>query len=97
MALDLKHVVAEFPLNCFEFFFQRSDGVYLKIATNSTRRVRWYRKMGFQNLRCTPSVPLISILPFGGNVACIRVVVARAYPLVFVEKTADGKNGMYFL
>lgn len=80
----------------FLFFLQRPDGVFLKLATNSTRRVRWYTKMGFAHLPEIPAVPLSSILPGGGFVACTRVLVVRVYPLLFVEKTAEGKNGKCF-
>ncbi|XP_034254307.1 LOW QUALITY PROTEIN: breast cancer type 2 susceptibility protein homolog [Thrips palmi] len=78
-------------MNCSEgcFPLQVRDDVRLKLCSNSTRRARWYAKLGFQHNPGPINVPLGSILSSGGLVSCVTVYVARVYPLVFMEKTAE--------
>lgn len=65
----------------------------LKLCSNSTRRARWYAKLGFQDNPGPINVPLNSILSSGGLVSCVTAYVARVYPIVFMEKTTE-KTGM---
>lgn len=64
----------------------------LKISTNSTRRARWFAKLGYQTTPHPFSVPLTSLYPDGGLVGSTNVVIARVYPLVFLEKKEGAKN-----
>lgn len=78
-------------MNCSEgcFPLQVRDDVRLKLCSNSTRRARWYAKLGFQANPGPINMPLSSILSSGGLVSCVTAYVARVYPLVFMEKTAE--------
>lgn len=65
--------------------------VRLKIHTNSTRRARWDAKLGYQRQSGPIKSSLGSINPNGGLVGKFSVVVARAYPILYREKTGDGQ------
>ncbi|KAF4524918.1 hypothetical protein B566_EDAN013667 [Ephemera danica] len=72
---------------------QQSEEMCLKISTNSTRRARWWTKLQFY-----PGGPmkidLGSVLPYGGSVGAVECVVTKVYPMVFAEKTVDGRTVM---
>ena len=65
---------------------------YLKISANSTRRVRWFAKLGYQPTPHSFPVPLTSVYPDGGLVGCTDVVIDRVYPLLYLEKKEGAKN-----
>ncbi|XP_039729009.1 breast cancer type 2 susceptibility protein isoform X1 [Pteropus medius] len=69
---------------------EASETLMLKISANSTRPACWDAKLGF----CTDPrpfpVPLSSLFSDGGNTACVDVVIQRAYPVQWVEKTSSG-------
>ncbi|XP_019380064.1 PREDICTED: breast cancer type 2 susceptibility protein isoform X2 [Gavialis gangeticus] len=66
------------------------DTLMLKISANSTRRARWYAKLGFhQDPRPFP-LSLSSLFSDGGTVGCIDIVIQRAYPLQWMEKKPTG-------
>ena len=59
--------------------------VTMKIHANATRRARWDAKLGFiRDVKCM-SISLHSIIPGGGNVPSLDVVVMRRYPVCFWE------------
>ena len=64
----------------------------LKISANSTRRVRWFAKLGYQPTPHSFPVPLTSVYPDGGLVGCTDVVIARVYPMLYLEKKEGAKN-----
>lgn len=64
----------------------------LKLSANSTRRARWYAKLGYQPSPRPFPIPLMSVFPDGGLVGCTEVVIARVYPLVYLEKREGEKN-----
>jgi hypothetical protein len=64
----------------------------LRLSANSTRRVRWYARLGFQTCPVPFSLPLTSLFPDGGLVGCTEAVIARVYPLIYMEKVRDGRN-----
>ena len=64
----------------------------LKISANSTRRARWYAKLGYQRFPRPFPISLSSVYPDGGLVGCTEVVVARVYPILYMEKIKDGGN-----
>ena len=64
----------------------------LKLSANSTRRARWYAKLGYQPSPRPFPIPLMSVFPDGGLVGCTDVVIARVYPLVYLEKREGEKN-----
>uniref|UniRef100_A0A8C3WKJ3 BRCA2 DNA repair associated n=1 Tax=Catagonus wagneri TaxID=51154 RepID=A0A8C3WKJ3_9CETA len=66
------------------------ESLMLKISANSTRPARWYAKLGFSpDPRAFP-LPLSSLFSDGGNVACVDIIIQRAYPIQWMEKTSSG-------
>uniref|UniRef100_A0A8C6CQS7 BRCA2 DNA repair associated n=1 Tax=Moschus moschiferus TaxID=68415 RepID=A0A8C6CQS7_MOSMO len=66
------------------------ESLMLKISANSTRPACWYAKLGFcPNPRPLP-LPLSSLFSDGGNVGCVDIIVLRAYPIQWMEKTSTG-------
>ncbi|XP_058132956.1 breast cancer type 2 susceptibility protein isoform X1 [Dasypus novemcinctus] len=66
------------------------ESLMLKISANSTRPACWYAKLGFfPDPRPFP-LRLSSLFSDGGNVACVDVVIQRAYPTQWMEKTSCG-------
>jgi hypothetical protein len=61
------------------------------LSANSVRRCCWYSRLG---IFCgqIPSFSLSSLIPGGGLAPSVNVVVARSYPILYVEKTPDGKR-----
>ncbi|XP_047579060.1 breast cancer type 2 susceptibility protein isoform X1 [Lutra lutra] len=66
------------------------ESLMLKIAANSTRRARWYAKLGFSPDPRPFPLSLSSLFSDGGNVGCVDVVVQRAYPIQWMERTPSG-------
>lgn len=67
-------------------------GCYLRISANSTRRARWFAKLGYQPMPRSFPIPLLSVFPDGGLVGCTNVVIARIYPMAFLEKREGKKS-----
>ncbi|XP_025112817.1 uncharacterized protein LOC112575292 isoform X3 [Pomacea canaliculata] len=65
-------------------------GLYLKLWGNSTRPAPYWSRLGYQPCPASLCVPLSSVVADGGLVGCIDVVVVRKYPIMFMEKQADG-------
>ncbi|KAJ3661217.1 hypothetical protein Zmor_005625 [Zophobas morio] len=65
---------------------QAADMIRLKISCNSTRRARWYVKLGYQ--RCPEPFPvmLCSVFPAGNVIGCVKICIARVYPVKYMEK-----------
>ncbi|XP_060865003.1 breast cancer type 2 susceptibility protein-like isoform X2 [Metopolophium dirhodum] len=69
------------------------NSVKLKISTNSTRRVRWYAKLGFYKNSTLPiPITLESVLPHGGIIGSLSLVILRKYPIMFLEKKTNSKS-----
>ncbi|KAI5129672.1 Breast Cancer Type 2 Susceptibility Protein [Manis pentadactyla] len=66
------------------------ESLMLKISANSTRPACWYAKLGFSPDPRPFPLPLSSLFSDGGNVGCVDVVVQRAYPVQWMEKTSSG-------
>lgn len=64
----------------------------LRLHANSTRRARWFSKLGYQRVPHPFPVPLSSIFPDGGLVGCVDVMVVRVYPLLCMEKMEGRRN-----
>ena len=64
----------------------------LKLSANSTRRARWFAKLGYQVQPRPFPVPLMSVFPEGGLVGCTDVVIARVYPMAYLEKKEGQRN-----
>ena len=62
----------------------------LKLSANSTRRVRWFARLGYHRSPLPIRVPLESTLPTGGLVGNTEVLVCRVYPPVFMERVREG-------
>ncbi|KAM9205185.1 breast cancer type 2 susceptibility protein [Mergus octosetaceus] len=66
------------------------DSLMLKISANSTRCARWHAKLGFHRDPRPFPLPLSSLYSEGGAVGCIDVIIQRAYPIQWMEKTSAG-------
>ena len=64
----------------------------LHLSANSTRRARWYARLGYQACPLPFCLPLTSLFPDGGPVGCTEAVIARVYPLIYMENVVEGKN-----
>ncbi|XP_015126346.1 uncharacterized protein LOC107047930 [Diachasma alloeum] len=65
--------------------------ILLKINTNSTRRVKWYTKLGLQKYSGPMELSLRHIHPNGGLIGKVSAVVSRIYPIIYRETTSDGQ------
>ncbi len=70
-----------------------SEGPQLMLTINSVRRAAWYTKLGVARYSDL-TVPLASVLPGGGVIPSLKLVVARRYPILFLEKNADGSKAV---
>ncbi|KAJ7320246.1 hypothetical protein JRQ81_019757 [Phrynocephalus forsythii] len=66
------------------------DSLMLKISANSTRRARWYARLGYYKDPRPFCLPLSSLLVDGGTAGCIDVIIQRVYPMQWMEKTSRG-------
>ncbi|XP_072849871.2 breast cancer type 2 susceptibility protein [Pogona vitticeps] len=66
------------------------ESLMLKISANSTRRARWYAKLGYYKDPRPFCLALSSLLCDGGTVGCIDVIIQRVYPIQWMEKTSGG-------
>ncbi|XP_048348570.1 breast cancer type 2 susceptibility protein isoform X1 [Sphaerodactylus townsendi] len=66
------------------------ESLALKISANSTRRARWYAKLGYHRDPRPFCLPLSSLLSEGGTAGCVDVIIQRAYPIQWMEKLSTG-------
>ena len=64
----------------------------LRLSANATRRTRWFTRLGYQACPHPFHIPLASVFSDGGTVGCTEAVIARVYPLIYMEKADDGRN-----
>lgn len=66
----------------------------LKISANSTRRVKWFSKLGYCQESWPFAISLNSVNALGGLITRVRAFVLRVYPTVFIvkEKNANGEK-----
>ncbi|KAF7988642.1 hypothetical protein HCN44_001215 [Aphidius gifuensis] len=69
-----------------------SNNVRLKISANSTRRAKWYTKLGYQLQKGPMTLNLKDIKSNGGLIGKIIVTIARVYPLLYREKLKNGET-----
>ncbi|XP_060091287.1 breast cancer type 2 susceptibility protein [Heteronotia binoei] len=69
---------------------EASESLMLKISANSTRRARWYAKLGYHRDPRPFCLPLSSLLSDGGTVGCVDVIIQRVYPTQWMEKLSGG-------
>lgn len=67
-----------------------STTVSIILQANSTRLARWDTKLGFQRAPLIWTKRLRSIVPEGGLVPGLDVVVLRKYPVLYLETLEDG-------
>ena len=68
----------------------------LELSANSCRPATWDARLGFQSLRSFP-VPLASLSQNGGAVGHVRLVLARVFPVQYMERVcAGGRNRAVF-
>lgn len=85
-------------LQTINFFFfvnflsQAPATVCLKLHTNSTRRARWYAKLGYAPRSGPIPIKLCNVCPSGGLIGKMTIIVARVYPTLYHEKTASGDS-----
>ncbi|CAH0547239.1 unnamed protein product [Brassicogethes aeneus] len=60
--------------------------VYMKINFNCTRRAAWYSKLGYQPCPSPFPIQLHTIHQSGGVIGCLKVYIARSYPLKYMER-----------
>ncbi|TPX32694.1 hypothetical protein SmJEL517_g04228 [Synchytrium microbalum] len=65
-----------------------TSSTVLQLQVNSTRLARWDAKLGFQAKRVDP-MALKCLIPEGGDVPCIDVIIMRRFPARFIEKKSD--------
>lgn len=58
----------------------------LQINYNSTHRAAWYCRLGFQRLQGPLEISLRSISNNGGGIGCVKVYIARIYPMTYMER-----------
>ncbi|XP_063372193.1 breast cancer type 2 susceptibility protein homolog [Cydia amplana] len=70
--------------------WEDTSSVRLKLHGNSTRRARWFTRLGPRTdlIQC----PIGAAKADGGKMAATRVVVTRVYPPLYVEKMDDGST-----
>jgi hypothetical protein len=56
---------------------------------NAVRMAEWHAKLGLQQ-HAPPAYAISSIAAGGGIVPCVRVVVQRVYPVVYMESLEGG-------
>ena len=66
----------------------------LKISANSTRRALWDARLGFQPCSFPFPLPLEYLFADGGLVGSVSAVIARVYPMAYLEKKDGSKNVM---
>ncbi|KAL8190923.1 UNVERIFIED_CONTAM: hypothetical protein K2H54_065832 [Gekko kuhli] len=66
------------------------ESLMLKISANSTRRARWYAKLGYHRDPRPFCLPLLSLRSDGGTVGCVDVLIQRVYPTQWMEKLSTG-------
>ncbi|KAI8913886.1 hypothetical protein DFJ77DRAFT_52023 [Powellomyces hirtus] len=70
---------------------EATDDTRLRLSANGTRRAPWDAMLGYQRAR-NFVVGLRQIIPNGGMVPCIDVVICRRYALRYYEKLPDGRS-----
>ncbi|KAI0253208.1 hypothetical protein BJV78DRAFT_220331 [Lactifluus subvellereus] len=65
--------------------------VELNLTGNGTHLAPWHAKLGFQRHHAIATLHTLS--PEGGSVPCLELVVAKSYPIAFLEfhRDADGQ------
>jgi hypothetical protein len=72
----------------------RKCPVVLKLAANATRMAKWDAKLGFAHCSSTfksndgmfLTSSLASVIPDGGNIPLIDVIICRRFPMLFLQK-----------
>ena len=70
---------------------------HLRLVVNSTRLARWDAILGFQSKPCKHvggmmAVSVSGLVPGGGAVVAIEVVVLRRYPMMYMERRMNGEG-----
>lgn len=71
---------------------QMPSSTALKFSANSTRRAKWYTKLGYFNAGHSISFSMKSIDPQGGHICHFTAFIARIYPMLYVAKNQQAKN-----
>ena len=69
------------PLIVHHVCRQAAADVKLSLCANSTRRARWHARLGTCQSPTPMLLPLGSLVPDGGVVSCVDVVISRVYPV----------------
>ncbi|KAG0349554.1 Breast cancer 2, early onset [Podila humilis] len=64
---------------------ERPNAVSIALSGNNTRLARWDAKLGFQKTPIQWTTKIRNIMPDGGVVPGLEVVVLRKYPIVYLE------------
>lgn len=74
---------------------QVNNSTRLKFSTNACRRARWYARLGFHHVDSGPISRISTLFPNGGFISHLSAMVARVYPLLFLEKNSDLSSGSF--
>ncbi|KAG0197828.1 Breast cancer 2, early onset [Mortierella sp. GBA30] len=66
------------------------SSVSMVLQANLTRLARWDKKLGFQREPMVWTTRLRNIMPQGGLVPALDVIVLRRYPVMYLETLEDG-------
>lgn len=60
--------------------------VVLKISANSTRRAKWYTKLGYYKEPWPFAISFNSVNENGGMITRTRAYIVRVYPMIYAIK-----------
>lgn len=76
--------------------FQIPNDVRLRIHANSTRRAKWFCKLGLYKVPRSFLVSCNHVLDNGGLITRLQLLVIRVYPMLYVDKASNGDgSGKY--
>jgi len=89
------------PLDENYFSEKKHCRVFIRISSNSCRLARWNSKLGFvapssetrNNKGLLRIKRIADVIPGGGFIPLIHVVVCRRYPMMFLHRQQKGKDG----
>eukprot|EP00842_Homolaphlyctis_polyrhiza_P004089 jgi/Hompol1/4681/HPOL_001797-RA len=68
-----------------------TESTYFKLSANGVQPASWHERLGYSRIPVVKR-SIKSLVQNGGAVACIDVIVARTYPIVYFERLPSGLN-----
>lgn len=92
--LDVSKILYKIRINFVShIFFKVPASVCLRISANSTRRVRWFTKLGACQDSSPFTISLGSVLSMGGRITRLNLCIIRIYAMLFVDNTKNEGSG----